>query len=94
MGLGGVAAARQQPERAARLFGAAIEDNTLISVMEPAEQADTERCIAAARAQLDETVFAVAWAEGQAMTLEQAIAYALEGSQIDPAFSIATAAPR
>jgi len=29
------------------------------------------------RAQLDERIFTAAWAEGRAMTLEQAIAYAL-----------------
>jgi hypothetical protein len=29
------------------------------------------------RAQLDEATFEAAWAEGQAMTLEQAVAYAL-----------------
>jgi tetratricopeptide (TPR) repeat protein len=93
VGLGGVAAARQQPERAARLFGAAIQDNTLSSVMEPADQADTERCIAAARTQLDAATFAAAWAEGQAMTSEQAIGYALEASVADaeqPAPAVAT----
>jgi len=34
--------------------------------------------VAAARSQLDEAAFATAWAAGQALTLEQAIAYALE----------------
>ena len=29
---------------------------------------------------LGEAAFATAWAEGRAMTLEQAVAYALEGS--------------
>jgi hypothetical protein len=33
------------------------------------------------RAQLDESTFEAAWAEGQAMTLDAAIAYALEGDQ-------------
>jgi hypothetical protein len=33
--------------------------------------------VAATRAKLDETTFAAAWAEGQALTLEQAIAEAL-----------------
>ena len=36
-----------------------------------------EEVLAAVRAQLDETTFAAAWAEGWAMSLEQAIAYAL-----------------
>ena len=37
-----------------------------------------DRCVAAARAHLGDDDFARAWAAGQAMTLEQAIAYALE----------------
>lgn len=37
-----------------------------------------ERAIEAARASLGEQVAAAAWVEGQAMTLEQAVAYALE----------------
>jgi hypothetical protein len=37
-----------------------------------------ERYVAATRAQMDEAAFTIAWAAGQAMTLEQAIAYALE----------------
>ena len=44
----------------------------------PAERPDYERNLAAARAQLDEVTWQTAWAEGQAMTQEQAIAYALE----------------
>jgi hypothetical protein len=41
------------------------------------EQADYERAVAACRAHLDEAMFAAAWAEGRAMTLEQAVSYAL-----------------
>jgi hypothetical protein len=37
-----------------------------------------EQNIAAARALLDEATWTEVWAEGQAMTLEQAIAYALQ----------------
>ena len=43
----------------------------------PREHATYERDVAAARAYIDQAVFVAAWAEGQAMTLEQAIAYAL-----------------
>jgi hypothetical protein len=43
----------------------------------PGEQADYDRMVSTTRAQFDETTFAAAWAEGQTMTLEQAIAYAL-----------------
>jgi hypothetical protein len=42
------------------------------------DQVDQERSVAAARAQLDETTFAAAWAEGQRMSLKQAIAEALD----------------
>jgi tetratricopeptide (TPR) repeat protein len=69
-----------ETERAARLTGAA---QALIGVMGSDQinwghQADSR--LAGLRAQLDDTRFAAAWAEGQAMTLEQAIAYALEAS--------------
>jgi hypothetical protein len=37
-----------------------------------------ERNAAAIRAQLGEAEVAAAWAEGRAMTMEQAVAYALE----------------
>jgi hypothetical protein len=45
--------------------------------MNPAEGAEFDRDVAAARGQLDEQVFAAAWAEGRALPLEQAIDYAL-----------------
>jgi len=38
---------------------------------------DYDRAVASVRAQLDEATFGAAWAEGQALTLEQAIAEAL-----------------
>jgi len=41
------------------------------------DQAEFDHWLATAHAQLDDAVFAAAWAEGQAMTLEQAIEYAL-----------------
>ena len=68
----------QLPVRAARLFGAAEALRESVCVPLPRVHcADYERDVAAARTQLDEATFAVAWAAGQAMTLEQAIAYAL-----------------
>jgi hypothetical protein len=36
-----------------------------------------ERNVAAARAQIDEAVWEAAWAEGKAMSLEEAVEYAL-----------------
>jgi predicted ATPase/class 3 adenylate cyclase len=78
-GLAGVAGAEHQPERAARLFGAAEAlREALNAPLWPAERADSERNKATARAQLSEEEFEKAWAEGQAMNMEQAIEYALE----------------
>ena len=79
MGLAGVAGAIRQPARAARLFGA-VESllNTTRGQLEPIEQAEYDRNLAVARAQLDEATFAVAWAEGRMFSLEQAVAYALD----------------
>jgi hypothetical protein len=77
----GVSAARGQFERAARLFGAL--DAWLVREGQSLAQprwgliTDFDRDLAAARMGLGERAFAAAWADGQAMTLEQAIAYAL-----------------
>ena len=43
------------------------------------QESDYTRRLNQVRAELDEPTFTAAWAEGQAMTLEQAIADALEG---------------
>ncbi len=70
-------------QRAIRLFGAA--DALLQAtgfLLDVADRAEFDRNLAAIRAQLDEAVFAAAWQEGRAMTLEQATAYALgEGAE-------------
>jgi predicted ATPase/DNA-binding SARP family transcriptional activator len=77
-GLAGVSGGQGQLERAARLFGAeeALRE-AIHSALPPAVRADHERALASVRAQMDEATFATAWAEGRAMTLEQAVAYAL-----------------
>ncbi|HEU5099433.1 MAG TPA: tetratricopeptide repeat protein, partial [Roseiflexaceae bacterium] len=77
-GLAGVAAAQNQPEQAARLFGAteALLEITGLR-LEPFEQSEHDQHIAVARAQLDKAAFAAAWAAGRTMPLEQAIAEAL-----------------
>jgi tetratricopeptide (TPR) repeat protein len=78
-GLGRVAVAQGQPERAAQLFGTTA---ALFEVfdphMDPTDRADYERAVALTRAQLDAATFAAAWAAGRAITLEQAIAAALD----------------
>ena len=80
MGLGGVAGAVGQGERAARLLSAAatlLESIGLSVAVRPELRADYDRYVAVARAQLNESAFAAAWAEGRAMSLDQAVAEAL-----------------
>jgi non-specific serine/threonine protein kinase len=77
-GFGALMVAQGQPRRAAILFGAIAALRAALNVpMWPAERVEYERHVAATRAQLDEATFAVAWAEGRALTLEQAIVEAL-----------------
>jgi predicted ATPase len=79
-GLAGVAGARGEPERAARLLGAAealLETVGMPRYPYVPDRASHQRVVAAARARLSEPAFATVWAEGRAMTLDQAIAYAL-----------------
>lgn len=52
--------------------------NTISTPLSIAEQAGYERCLATIRANLEDEVFADVWAEGQEMTMEQALHYALE----------------
>ncbi len=78
-GLAGLGAACGDARRAARLFGAAEGVRTDIHrPLAPCDRPEYERAVTAARAHLDSATFTTAWAEGRAMTLEQAIAYALE----------------
>jgi predicted ATPase len=64
--------------RAARLLGAAEALRRRMGTPLPAdERAAHERDLARARARLGEASFAEAWAEGQGLTPEQAVAYAL-----------------
>jgi non-specific serine/threonine protein kinase len=78
--LSGPVAARGDPERAAQLLGAS---DSLFKTMgglglQPTDQAEIDRFEAAVREQLGEDAFKSAWGQGQVMSLEQAIAYALE----------------
>jgi predicted ATPase/DNA-binding SARP family transcriptional activator len=78
MGFAVVASADARPERAVRLFGAAAALlDTIKATLAPADRSEYERTVAALRGQLGTQEFAVAWEEGQALTLEQAIAYAI-----------------
>jgi predicted ATPase/class 3 adenylate cyclase len=74
-----IARAEDQPARAARLLGAAEALRELIHIpMADYERPEYEREVAALRAQMDAAAFGAAWAEGRAMTLDQAVAYALQ----------------
>jgi len=76
--LAGIAGAQAQPGRAARLLGAADALRKAIGTpMGVADRRDYERVAAAVRADLTESEFVLAWEQGRAMTLEQAIACAL-----------------
>jgi hypothetical protein len=67
------------PGRAVRLFAAAEGLRTALGEgMPPVERADFEAALTAARAALGDEAFAAAWAEGRAMTREQAVAFASE----------------
>jgi non-specific serine/threonine protein kinase len=66
-------------QTAARAFGtaAAAMRAPVKSVIDPADQPEYERNLAALHAALGEEGFAAAWAEGSAMAVDQAIEYAL-----------------
>jgi hypothetical protein len=66
-------------ERAAYLLAAAIELRERIGIAVPVpERMATERTIAQARAAMNEDTWAVALTAGRALSLTEAIAYALE----------------
>ena len=80
-GLGDLACVAQQYQRAARLFGAANQLGEALGFRpNPSDQECHDQYTATTRARLGEAAFAAAWAGGQAMTLEQAIEYALSWS--------------
>jgi hypothetical protein len=78
-GLACSAAAKVEDEREARLFGSgeALYE-TLLYQESPQERALKEPYITATRSRLEETAWQEAWKEGRAMTIEEAISYALE----------------
>lgn len=79
-GLAGPLGKLGESEKAARLLGvsaALLAERGLDH--QPSDQHEVTKYTADVRAQLDEATFKVAWAEGQAMTLDAAVTYALEG---------------
>jgi hypothetical protein len=77
-GLAGATAARGQSTAAARLLGAADAAMKCIGAeMEPSDRTDFEHYLNRTRARLSGEAFTASWTDGKAMTLEQAIEYAL-----------------
>jgi hypothetical protein len=80
-GYGCVAGAQGEAQRAARLWGAAQslqEAKGIPRDTDWLEEADA--CISAVRSGMGEQAWEEALAEGRAMTLEEAVSYALEGN--------------
>ena len=88
--LAAAAEARGKAEHSARLLGAA--EGLIQSVEGPLYKhhkpkrslQPLDQIAAAARSRLGEEAFETAWAEGRAMTFEQAVAYALETDEASP----------
>ena len=77
--LAGVAQVWAEPGEAARLFGVAEALREAMGApLPPSDRKEYDRDEAAVRTALGEEASATAWAEGRAMTLEQAIELALE----------------
>ena len=80
-GLAGVALAQAQPDSAARLRGAAEAMRAAMGLPPSSRnhpRPDHEDRPPTARSQVDEAAWEAAWSEGRAMTLEQAVEYALQ----------------
>jgi hypothetical protein len=82
--LAALAVAQAQSERAARLIGTAEGLRSAMGApLPPADRAEHDRSVAAARTALGEEAFAAAWAEGRMMPLKAAVSYALQESEGD-----------
>lgn len=84
-GLAALAGSGGQPERAARLFGAAAALRVAQGKPpSPPESAWCQRSVASVRKQMGEAGFATVWAQGQAMSMEGAILFALDDGDAPP----------
>ena len=78
-----VALATGQPARATRLGAAAERWTTMLAVtLVPDYRMALDAALARARADQGEVAYTAAWAEGDAMSTVQAVAYALDESQV------------
>ena len=77
----GIAITDEEPQHALKLFGGAEALRERIdSQMTDYERIEYNRSVAQLRAMLAEAEFNALWADGRAMTMEQAIQFALQGS--------------
>ena len=84
--IGEVALALSSPVPAARLWGQVQRLGEEFGwSLTPVPYARRERAIATARVALGEEAFEVAWNEGRAMVLDQAVDYALNVGRVSPA---------
>jgi hypothetical protein len=86
-GLAAIAGAEGRIVRAARLWGAAealLEQTGVGASPYAPDRSLYQSQVGAARSQLDEASWTRAWAEGQAMSREQAVEYALERGEAPP----------
>ena len=71
-----------EAERAARLWGAAQALHETKGIPRDTDfLAEADACIDAVRTGMGEEVWEQAWRKGRAMTLEEAVSYALEGEE-------------
>lgn len=81
-----LAVMQAQPDRAVRLEGAAAVLRMAVSApLSPVEQTKVQHTLDLAQQSLSLPEFAAEWAEGQALTLADAMAYAIEGGD-SPSF--------
>ncbi len=79
--------AKDYPLRAARLLAAAQNlRETIGAPLPPVDHAEYQELLRTIRSEADESSLAAAWSEGLAMTLEQAIEYALLPEETHPPF--------
>jgi predicted ATPase/class 3 adenylate cyclase len=82
-GLASVSNARGDPVRGTRLMAAVVRSRAESGeVLDPGGQKTADDRVATLRAQLPPKDFAAAWAEGEALSLDEAIDYALGGKTV------------
>ncbi|MCH8899046.1 MAG: tetratricopeptide repeat protein [Acidobacteria bacterium] len=82
---GGVLGALGEPERGVRLLGAGATQQAAIgSSTQPSDQHEYDKLIALVRNQLDDETFDRLWAEGEALSLEEAIELRLRDDEPVP----------